>query len=195
MRNKFIVFEGIDGSGKTSISKCLVRELIKRGIYAIRYEDVEYKYSGFNSIKEFVINNCSPHASFMFYIASAIHKSDVIRKLLQDSWVVCDRYVYSTIAHHIAKGVSKEFADCVFENSTIIKPDYFLLMTVDESVRLRRVAERSNSTKDDFIEKKYGTQPFVKEQILKGYNPIIIDNSDEGIHKKVNEICSLLLKP
>jgi len=43
MKNKLIVFEGIDGVGKTTLSKLLRDKLINQGIKTIRFEDIEKK--------------------------------------------------------------------------------------------------------------------------------------------------------
>ncbi|MDO8499777.1 MAG: hypothetical protein Q7S66_03905 [bacterium] len=60
MKNKLVVFEGIDGVGKTTLCSALKHELAKRGIMAILYEEIENKKSGFNKIKSFIkhMNQC-----------------------------------------------------------------------------------------------------------------------------------------
>ena len=43
MKNKLVVFEGIDGVGKTTLSGLLRDKLVQHGIKAVRYEDIENK--------------------------------------------------------------------------------------------------------------------------------------------------------
>lgn len=75
MRGKLIVFEGIDGVGKTTIAKLLKEELLKRGIPTIRYEDSERMAEGFNVIKPFIRRKAPINASLFFCVASSIYKS------------------------------------------------------------------------------------------------------------------------
>ena len=46
-KNKLIVFEGIDGVGKTTIALELKKVLKRKGVPVIFYEDYESKHSGF----------------------------------------------------------------------------------------------------------------------------------------------------
>lgn len=68
MNGKLIVLEGIDGVGKTTISKILQKELLKNDIPTIRYEEHENKNKGFNKIKPFVKRGVSINSSLLFYL-------------------------------------------------------------------------------------------------------------------------------
>lgn len=143
MKNKLIVIEGIDGVGKTSIAKELQQHLIMSGIHAVLYEELEKKNEGFNKIKPYIKKNAPLMSSLFFYLASAIKKSEVIRELLNSSWVICDRYVYSTIANHRAKGLTQETINKFnISELPIIKPDYLFLIVCNERQRLTRIARR-----------------------------------------------------
>jgi dTMP kinase len=129
MKNKLIVFEGIDGVGKSTIIRELKRRLTLRGIKAICYEEVEDKKRGFNKIKSFIRRKVPIESSLLFYLASSVYKSALISRLLKNSWVLCDRYVYSTLAYHRVNGVSRRLISR-WADVPLKKPDFLFLLTV-----------------------------------------------------------------
>lgn len=174
MRHKLIVFEGIDGVGKTTLSKKVAQTLNEMGIPCIRFEDVEDKEGGFNLLKPWIKENASNSTSFHFYLASALHKSSLIREWLDTTSVVCDRYVYSTIADHRFKGEQVKNA---FLNTRFLWPDHLFLVTLPEELRQKRISERSTITKEDTDQKVPGSRPFFFEETIRSFSPIEIDNS------------------
>ena len=176
MKNKLVVFEGIDGVGKTTLSRLLVDELVKRGIKAIRYEDVEEKGSGFNLVKPFVKAQAPINSSLLFYIASAIYKSQQIEGLLKHNWVICDRYIYSTLAYHKIRKANMSLVSDI-KNFPIRKPDFSLLIKVNDSVRLQRIKARSGNNAYDLKTKSDRNLVGKMEKELEAFDLIIIDNS------------------
>jgi len=91
MRGNFVVFEGVSGSGKTS----LIEELIRRDQASLSYSKVSYS-KGFerNSFLERLINQ---HPSSLAYYAYLTLKTftKIKPKLRQGYVVLQDRYVYS----------------------------------------------------------------------------------------------------
>lgn len=191
MKNRLIVFEGIDGVGKTTLSHLLVEALRTRNIKAICYEDVEDKGKGFNVIKPFIKKEVSIEASLFFYIASAIHKSTIIASLLEEQWVVSDRYVYSTLCYHKVRGARLSLLPPL-ESLPIIQPDFFFLILTEESVRKQRVTIRMNSKDEDNVPNVHGTLVNEMEKALLSFNPIIIDNSMDDPKNAIAQIMQIL---
>jgi len=186
-KNKLIVLEGIDGVGKTTIALKLKKALKRKGLRVIFYEDYEQKHPGFSVLKP-LVKTIPITGSHLFYLASAIYKSQVIKKLLKKHWVICDRYFYSSIAHHKAKGSNLKIGQL----KDLLKPDYAFLLTLDEKTRQRRVKQKSNITKADLVPKKEGSFPKKMEDILKRMGLINIENSGLA-QETVNKIISLIL--
>jgi len=90
----FICIEGLDASGKTSISQALARVL-----GASYYKSPGGPYAEARKIVDEVVD---PLTRYFFYRAAVQYDSGVIRNLLTRTSVVCDRYIYSTIACHAA---------------------------------------------------------------------------------------------
>lgn len=82
LKNKLIVLEGIDGVGKTTIALRLKKLLKQRRIRVVLYEDYELKHPGFNPLK-MLVKKIPITGSHLFYLASAIYKSQEIKKLLK----------------------------------------------------------------------------------------------------------------
>ena len=171
-KNKLIVFEGIDGVGKTTLALELKKDLMNKGIPVIFYEDYELKHPGFNSLKP-LVKKIPITGSHLFYLASAIYKSQVIKKLLESHWVICDRYFYSTNANHKARGSNL----IIPKLDDLLEPDYCFLLTLDERIRKQRVKQKTHITKLDRVTKKVGSVPYKMEYLLNKMDLIRIDNS------------------
>lgn len=186
LKNKLIVFEGIDGVGKTTIALELKKILKRKGIPVIFYEDYELKHPEFNTLKPF-IKTIPIAGSHLFYLASAVYKSQVIKKLLKKYWVICDRYFYSTNAYHKARGSTLKIQSI----NNLLKPDHAFLLTLDEKTRQKRVRQKPQITKSDLVPKKIGSFPYRMENFLKKMKLKKIDNST-SVEKTVEKIVLLI---
>ncbi len=176
MKNKLIIFEGIDGVGKTTLSKLLQNKLVKLGFKTVRYEDIEEKNSGFNQIKPFIKKNTPIDSSLLFYIASAIYKSRQIEKLLKHNWIICDRYIYSTFAYHKIRNANMSLIPDI-KRMPIRLPDFLFLIKVNDDIRLKRTKARSDNNAYDFKIKTNRNLIGKMEKELEKFKPIIINNS------------------
>lgn len=176
MKNKLIVFEGINGVGKTTLSKLLRDKLVNQGVKTIRYEDIEEKNSGFNLIKSFIKIQVPVNSSLLFYLASAIYKSRQIERLLKHNWVICDRYVYSTWAYHKARKATL----CLIldiRRISIRLPDFLFLIKVADNIRLDRIKNRLANNAYDFKVKTHRNFVGKMEKEIEKFKPTIINNS------------------
>ena len=173
MQNKLIVFEGIDGVGKTTLVNETEKIFNSMNLSVIVYESVEEKNAGFNLIKEFVKNKCSVEASLLFYLASSVEKSNKIKELLKTHNVICDRYVFSTISKHKALGF--EIKNILNDIPVIIT----FLVKIDETLRLERIQMRKVISKSDKIKKESGSIPDLMEKYLSDFPHILLENNNK----------------
>lgn len=102
-RGFFIVFEGCEGSGKSTQAKLLYRKLKSRPMQVVITGEPGGTLIG-NKIRDFLKragNNISPLSELLLFNASRSQLTqDVINPGLDNGIaVICDRYVYSTIAY------------------------------------------------------------------------------------------------
>lgn len=99
----FIVFEGLDGSGKSSLLRALEDELKGRGVSFHRTREPGGTELG-EEIREIILRktppNPGPKAELLLYQAArAQHVDEVIRpRLLAGEWVISDRFSASSVA-------------------------------------------------------------------------------------------------
>lgn len=167
-RSFFIVFEGLDGSGKSTLIQGLTQELEQRG-----HEFRLTREPGGTPLAEEIRNlllrtgHEAPVATteLLLYAASrAQHVAGVIQPTLKKGgWVLCDRFSASTVAFQcFARGLDRPQIDWLnrfAEQGTA--PDLYVLVdvTVDESERRQakriqggQAADRMESEKREFHE-------------------------------------------
>ena len=117
----FISFEGPDGSGKTTQARLLADRLRDEGREVVATREPGGTPLG-EAIREVVLHGVemTPWAeATLFASARAEHVERVIRPALErGAWVVCDRYVDSSIVYQgIARGLG---ADRVLELNMVV---------------------------------------------------------------------------
>jgi dTMP kinase len=133
----FVVLEGIDGSGKTTIAKMLVERLRVMG-YNAEYtfeptdsEIVELIRGVYRAYRDAYID------ALAFALDRLIHLKRRVIPLLEEGYiVVSDRYMYSSIAYQTASGAPLEWVMEV--NKWALKPDLAIYLDVDPLTGLKR---------------------------------------------------------
>ncbi|KAI5149234.1 dTMP kinase [Enteropsectra breve] len=129
-RKLFIVLEGLDCCGKTSICKILSERL--GNSVAIGFPERctvigqiinDYLSKGLKIGKEEV---------HLLYSANRYEKAEYIKETLQKSHIICDRYWLSGTAYSVAKGLSYDW--CAAVDSQLPKPDFTFFIDADETV-------------------------------------------------------------
>jgi dTMP kinase len=145
----FITVDGVDGVGKTTICKTIAEAT---GAYYFKSPS-----SPFNDMRATVDKIADPLTRYFFYRAATQHDSRVIRELLaQGKSVICDRYIYSTYAYHMA--MDKQLAN-IFEMTGLLTPDFRFLLTASAEVRWQRIAERfTDQSYDKHLERDSALQ-------------------------------------
>lgn len=148
-KGTLIVFEGTDGAGKTTmIAKTKEYLCAKFGEENILLEkqptDLSRKTRLFQKMMY-----CSKHEEINYRAVQLLTLSDrvqhnhevIVPALKEGKIIICDRYLYTSIANMFARGYRKEswFFDACKE---IIKPDLSFLCYVDPSLAIQRIRSR-----------------------------------------------------
>ena len=183
---KIIVFEGIDGAGKTTISKILYKFLREKN-----YNTVLTQEPFTNEITQ-LIKKAGWRDPVLLTLLFSADRAYHIKWLMdrKPEIVIMDRYYYSTIAYQSVLGVEEDWIQNV--NSKFPKPDITFLLDMNEEEALKRLK------KDDQFnfEEKITSLKLVRNKYLelaRKYNFIVLDATDtiENIAKKASSIiCS-----
>lgn len=194
-RGAFICIEGLDGSGKTTQAKRLVKNLRRRGFDAVYTAEPSTGKIG-KLIRSFVLNRERrvPIAleALLFAADRMDHIETEVKPLLKRrKIVVCDRYVYSTLAYQGAAGLDLEWIESL--NHFALKPNLALLIDVPTDVVVKRLRRKRTvmETKRNQEKVREVYMKMTREQRL---TPIKGDRSVMEVAKNVLEIVLVLLK-
>lgn len=194
----FIVFEGLDGAGK-SIQISMLRNWLKaRRINPLLTKEPTDNITG-NVLKLTLrMEKLAPQTDALLFAADrAEHIDKVIKENLKKGKVIIqERYVYANLAYQTAQGVSERFVKNI--NDFAIKPDLIFLLDVPPETALQRNWNVLYFTPGKF-EKSVKFNEKVRKKYLelaKKYSMHVIDATRpqeevfEEVAKKVSQILS-----
>lgn len=167
MRRKgsFIVIEGLDGSGKTTQAKILVRKLKQSCGAVFTAEPSQGKTGKFIRNRILYGEKRSPiTVEALLFAADRIEhiNNEVLPKLEEGRLVICDRYTYSSLAYQGSAGLSLDWIKVINQNA--LKPDLSLFIDVDPEVVLSRLKRKKS------VMENLKTQQKVREIYLEFVN-------------------------
>ena len=157
----FIVFEGIEGSGKSSHSLSLVKKLKSLKVPCVYLREPGGTKEA-ECIRNFLLKNENKKfdslTDTLLYLAA--RNENFLRKIkpfYKKKVIICDRFVDSTLAYqHYGLGVKKHFIN--FVNKEImgtIKPDYTFLMYLNVNESILRISSRKINNRYDNFKKSF----------------------------------------
>ena len=195
----FIVFEGIEGSGKSYLSQNLFSYLKKKGAKVILTREPGGT-SRAEKIRNIILddyfekNNSEKFHKYtdtLLYLAARNeHIVNIIKPaLIKKKIVICDRFIDSTIAYQVhGKKVNKNLINNVHKFIlNKVKPDLTIVLKVKINNSIKRLKKRkTNNRYDNFSRSFYNRAQKAFINIAKK-NPkkyIILDNTHDD--KKIN---------
>ena len=188
----FIVFEGIDGSGKTSLSLELYKFLNRRGIKILWTKE---PYS--QEIIELLLKgNLDPWGeTFLFLGDRSYHVKTLIEPKLKEGFsVISDRYYLSTLAYQgYGRGLDlNELEKLNLKATGGLEPDITFILDIEPKKALQRI-KKSRETKTRFEEFSFLSR--VREGFLKlaqkRKNTFVVD-ADRSFYAVFGEVLKIL---
>jgi len=146
MRGSFVTFEGIDGSGKTSVAGKTAARLRRRGMPVVLTTEPTRTWLGGAVKRSYREPVSSFTEAFLFMADRATHTMRIEELLRKGELVISDRYCDSTYAYQAArlKGMVKDPMNWLRRVSEpfIVEPDLTILLDIEPRSGLRRIAAR-----------------------------------------------------
>ncbi len=135
----FIVFEGIDGSGKSTQAKLLAERLEDMGIPGLLTAEPSDGPAG-RVIKSMTTRLEPAEEARLFTEDRRDHVERVILPALAEGrTVICDRYIYSSVAYQGARGLDQD-AILSAQSGFAPQPDVTFLLEIPPDVALGRIS-------------------------------------------------------
>lgn len=188
MKGKFVVLEGIDGCGKTTIAKLLaphLKALVTREPTSIGAG------RKIHNILRHRVKAPSPLEFQKLYITDrhAHLKRVILPALAQGKNVICQRYVLSTLAYGMAFGVAYDDI-----KHRVPKPDVTFLLDLPAKEAMKRIASRKQS--NEYFEKLKKLEKVRRQYRLlakrKNFGKIIVLDAQETPRVLISQIDEIL---
>lgn len=189
----FIVFEGIDGSGKTTLSQMLFDNLKSRSLDVVRLREPGDSKWG-RKIRELAqLKDRIPLQEELIYFIEDRKlnvKKNIIPALKQKRVVILDRYFYSTACYQGARGLDME-AILKTNRTFAPEPDCTFIIDIDVNTALERI--QRNRTESARLFEKASFLAKVRENYLKLRGPHIhILKGNRSLHSIFQDIIQIL---
>ena len=206
----FIVFEGVEGCGKSYQSKKLFKNLKRKGAKIVLTREPGGT-RGAESIRSLILKDYfkkskkekfDRYTDTLLYLAARNEhiKNKIKPALKKNKIVICDRFIDSTIAYQVyGKQVNKNFIDFIHKHILDgIKPDLtFILKVSSETSSLRLKKRKTKNRYDNFAHHFYrkAQNSFLKIANNKR-NYYVLDSSsnDNVLEGKILKIVYKFLK-
>jgi len=183
----FIVIEGLDGSGKTTQAKTLTAKLCRTHNAIYTAEPSKGKIGMFIRNRVLYGEKRPPTAiEALLFAADRIEhvQNEVLPALAEGRVVICDRYVYSSLAYQGSAGLNLDWIETI--NQHALKPDLALFIDVDPEAVQARLKSRKSVMEN--LETQRKVREIYQKFIEKG--ELIRVNGDKPKNMVADEILS-----
>lgn len=197
---KFIVIEGLDGSGKSTQIELLANALKDKGEAVHATAEPSEGYIG-RYLREILSESVETDMHFQaaLFLADRIdhitNKNDGIKKYLDNGYtVICDRYYYSSFAYQGTATDMDWVMDMNLGCDKIIKPDVCIFLDVDPATCKGRID--STREKAELYERDVELMAEVRENFLSALGRL---KNDENIYivdanRDVDEVAKEIMR-
>ena len=191
-RKPVIVFEGIEGSGKSYHITNISNYLKKKKIDHIKIREPGGSHNA-EKIRKLILNdnsNFNRKTDLLLYLAARSENIDLFKKNHKKKIILIDRFVDSTVAYqHYGFGIDLNLINLI--NSHILKKfkvDFTFLNIIDQKNMIKRLKSRKSLNRYDKFKQKF----YLKVQ--NGFLTLAKKNKkkykiiDSNLDKKVNKL-------
>lgn len=189
---KFITFEGLDGSGKTTQANLLKKHFESAGLEVLFLREPGTTPLG-EILRDAVLKQnieINKVSEALLFAAARVQLNDILRENHKKKIIICDRYLDSSIAYQSGgRGLSSDFIKKINEFSDT-KPDITFFIDISPALSLERSLEIGNIDRIEgenltFFTSVYETYKKLAEENKDRIITIDGTNTIEVIHKKI----------
>ena len=201
----FIVFEGVEGCGKSYQSKKLYNRLKKKKIDSILTREPGGTKSS-ELIRNLILKDYfakdskekfDKYTDTLLYLAARNEhiKNKIKPALLKKKVVICDRFIDSTIAYQVhGKKVELNFIENIHKKILYgIKPNIVFILKVSKQASRKRLIKRKTKNRyDNFAQSFYNKaqNSFIRiAKNKKNYYILDSSSSDNFLEHKIFDVC------
>ncbi len=167
VRGRFIVFEGIDGSGKSTVSR-RVAEHLEGSNANIHWTLEPTDTAAGKAVRAAIEGRHDPIGTTLLFVADRIeHAKDIEARLEAGQTVICDRYWHSTLAYQSVTLKGRMESPMAWlqglHDSITLRPDRVVLLDLPAKTAVARAEARGT------------TDPFEKVEFLESVRSAYLD--------------------
>ena len=193
MQKKFIVIEGCDFTGKSSVIEKLVNSPFLPGIKCVPTKSLGGTEYG-KKCRDYVMKNSGkvPNSVILDKMIEAMQDMNekiVSHEQKRGSFVVCDRYYHSTLVYQGMQKNAFEMVEERLSHANLIEPDLTFILDCSTEEILRRKSARMETNSLDPKDKQE------IDKIREGYlklaqrkNTVLIDTTNLTVEQTVEKI-------
>ncbi len=191
---KFIVIEGLDGSGQTTQVKLLGNFFIEKGYEVVLTKEPTLASSAGKEIRDALDKKVEAEPlklQELFTLDRKEHLERLIEPALKEGKIVIsDRYFFSTFAFGAADGLDLEWL--IGLNNDFLLPDLTFILQVSPEVCVRRIEKRGQGIKlfekKEKLEKVWQTYKILPNR----FENVYIVNGESSIEEVFNAIKTII---
>jgi len=188
----FICIEGIDASGKTTQARLLTKSLRRRGFDVVYTTEPSHSEVG-KFIRRYVLQRKKRVPIVVEALLFAVDRIDHVENRIKPALekrkiVVCDRYVYSSLAYQGAAGLDQTWIEQI--NRLALTPDLSLFIDVPPEVVLKRI-KRERSVMET-LRNQRRVRGIYMDMAKEGR--LVLVDGDRTVEQVASDILKLVLK-
>ena len=208
-KGKFIVFEGADGTGKTTQAKLLFDYLKKKKKDTVFFSFPNYKSAWGKMVRRYLdgefggVDEVSPYLASMLYAGDRLLESGRIKKWQKvGKTIICDRYMVSNIAHQAAKIKDKKLKikyikwleNLEYVENKIPKPDFSVLLANPQNVAQKFMRMRTLDIHEKNVSYQKKVAKAFEDYAKQNKNWVVVSNTRGDKLKKIDEVHKEILE-
>jgi len=194
-QGKFIVIEGLDGSGQSTQAELLKDFLTKKSFKVILTKEPTLDSEAGKKIRKILDKELKVNPKELQELFTQDRKehlkSLIIPALKEGKIVISDRYFFSTFAYGIADGLDLDWLIKI--NNRFLLPDLTLFLKVRPEICIQRIEKRGEEKK--LFEKKEKLEKVWQayEILPNRFENVYIINGEESVERVSSQIKKVVL--